>query len=486
MYNFTEYIDNILGLRNQSKKIVLLIALLAIALLIRIYGLGDHSIWLDEAGTASLVETYLGSGNPKYPSGVESERSMPFIIATAASVYLFSLDSFALRLPSVIFAVLTIVVTYFWSESLFEGNMVLVAPAILSFSSWHVAMSQNARMYMMFQFLYLCTFFLVYKYLCTNRKILIISAAVFASLSALTHVTAYVLPLTIPLVLYISSEEKPRSAYIFGFIIAISTAFIAQGYYFEFSDVLSRFTPNIVSSYSHLTWLIFNIPLVTVAGAYGLVKSFNQNRNLFYVCSLGVIPPSLVYYFLVELPASRYLFFTLTFLALLSSYGLNIMLKRHCISGKKAYAVVVVFIVVSIGVSGNPMSHELGSHSPQPDFKSAYNSISPQVSEDDTLIAGRPLVASYYLENPDYVLWETHLDKGSKSYVNGTDLYTGSTFINNKDDLEQVITGNSSGWIVATENVQKGMPQQMSTQIKSLELVEKSKDIRVWRFSNKK
>jgi hypothetical protein len=364
--------------------------------------------------------------------------------------------------------------------------MVLVAPAILSFSSWHVAMSQNARMYMMFQFLYLCTFFLVYKYLCTHRKILIISAAGFASLSALTHVTAYVLPLTIPLVLYMSSEEKHRSAYIFGFVIAISTVFIAERYYFEFSDVLSRFTLNIGSSYSHLTWLIFNIPLVTVAGAYGLFKSFDQNRKLFYVCSLGVIPPSLVYLFFVELPASRYLFFTLPFLALLSSYGLNLILKRHGITDSKAYAVALLFVMISIGVSGNPMSHELGSHSPQPDFKSAYNSISPQFSEDDILISGRPLVASYYLETPDYVLWETYLDKDAKSYVNGTDFHTGSNYIRDKDDLEQVITGNSSGWIVATENVQKGMPQQMSTQIKSLELVEKSKDIRVWRFSKKK
>jgi 4-amino-4-deoxy-L-arabinose transferase-like glycosyltransferase len=466
---------------NPKKKHIALFVL-SLALLVRLYDLGAHSIWVDEAGTASLVETYLATGEAQYPSGMESSRSKPFILVTAASVFLFSLNSFALRLPSVVFGVLSIIAVYVWSKSIFEERMQLMAPTILSLSSWHVAMSQNARMYMMFQFLYLCVFLSIHRYLATRNIVFIVSAAIFAYLSVLTHVTGYVLSFTIPLVLIISSGKLSKLNYILGSILSISTMVVAERYYFDFDYILDTLAVNLATASSHMVWITINIPVMLILSVYGSFRAWDLDTRLFYICSTAVIPPSMIYFFFIDLPASRYIFFTLPFLALLSAYGLKSIIHKYDLTGSKRTLLMILFFLFFIGSSGNPINHELGSHSPQPDFKSAYSLISSQASENDTLIAGRPLPASYYFRNPDYVLWETYLDENHDSYVNGTDSYSGSPFIMNRRELIQTISTERDGWIVATDSVQQGLPDDMRVQIRGLELVKKSEKIKVWRF----
>lgn len=119
--------------------------ILTAALLLRLINL-NQSLWLDEAINTVYSQKYnfwdfltvysLGDFHPPLYFGI-------LWIWT----HLFGTSEIIVRIPSVIFGILTVWLTYLIGKKLFSEKAALVAAAILAFNPLHVYYSQEARMY---------------------------------------------------------------------------------------------------------------------------------------------------------------------------------------------------------------------------------------------------------------------------------------------------------------------------------------------------
>jgi mannosyltransferase len=125
--------------------------ILVIAFFLRFIAI-NQSFWLDEAinvnnaanlSLKSLVLDYsLSDFHPPL-----------FHILLRGWILLFGSSEIAVRMPSLIFGIGTVFVTYLIGKKLFEGKTALIAATLLATAPLHVYYSQEARMYMLAAFL---------------------------------------------------------------------------------------------------------------------------------------------------------------------------------------------------------------------------------------------------------------------------------------------------------------------------------------------
>lgn len=135
--------------RLSNKIIFFLILLLAILLRLVKLGLAPAGVNQDEALAAYESYSLLHFGvdswgyhNPVYlaawgsgMNALESYLMMPFIA-------LFGLQTWAIRLPQALVAILSIVCFYFLLKELFDEKMALIGMAVLTITPWHIMLSR--------------------------------------------------------------------------------------------------------------------------------------------------------------------------------------------------------------------------------------------------------------------------------------------------------------------------------------------------------
>jgi mannosyltransferase len=141
---------------------LLLIMILALAL--QIYGLESKSLWHDELGTLTN-----SSPNGSWLDVVRNPLTIPTIPKPPlyfAVIHLFlAVDSsvFAVRLPSLIFALLTIPILYIVGKAIFDRQVGLLAAFLLAISPLQIRYAQEARMYSMLTFFSLLSLYLFWR-----------------------------------------------------------------------------------------------------------------------------------------------------------------------------------------------------------------------------------------------------------------------------------------------------------------------------------
>lgn len=141
----------------KNKKLLIIILLgfiIFVAAVLRLYQLGSVPVspdW-DEAALGYNAYSILETGKDEYG------KSFPIILQSFAdykpalymylaipSVAMFGLDTFAVRLPSAIFGILTVLATYFLVLELFKRrDIALVSAFLLAISPWHIQFSRVA------------------------------------------------------------------------------------------------------------------------------------------------------------------------------------------------------------------------------------------------------------------------------------------------------------------------------------------------------
>jgi hypothetical protein len=135
--------------------LVALVAIVSLALALRLYNLGQPSFWNDESDTGLQALGLLQKGIPQLPSGrVEYEAILsPALIALAWIVG--GQSDLSARVVSVIFGASTIVIIFLVGRVAWGPGAGLLASLKLGLSTWNLAWSRQARMYAQFQFFYL-------------------------------------------------------------------------------------------------------------------------------------------------------------------------------------------------------------------------------------------------------------------------------------------------------------------------------------------
>lgn len=138
---------------------IALISIIILSFILRFYRLGSipASLNADEAAIGynafSILKTGRDEYGQKFPLAFRSfddYKAPLYIYLTVPSIAVFGLNNFAVRLPSAMLGVLTVVFTYFFVKELFRyelrvtGYPSIVSSFFLAISPWHIHFSRSA------------------------------------------------------------------------------------------------------------------------------------------------------------------------------------------------------------------------------------------------------------------------------------------------------------------------------------------------------
>lgn len=131
-----------------------LLAMMALGTVIRALNLGYPTLFMDEYDHVYAAKSINEIGKPLLPSGQPYTRALPYTHMVAASFRLFGMNETSARLPSLVFGVLMIPVTFVLGRLFFSAGVGLLAALLVTCLVLPVEWSRACRMYTLFAFLY--------------------------------------------------------------------------------------------------------------------------------------------------------------------------------------------------------------------------------------------------------------------------------------------------------------------------------------------
>jgi len=139
-----------------KKFVILLIFILLIGGIFRFYHIDKRSLWYDEY-------TYIGSGiiyelpNKNFKTviiEIAEDRHAPlYYLILSIWIGVFGDSELALRIPSVMFGILSILIIFYIGKELFNHKVGLISSFLLSINLIHIIFSQEGKMYSLLLFL---------------------------------------------------------------------------------------------------------------------------------------------------------------------------------------------------------------------------------------------------------------------------------------------------------------------------------------------
>ena len=185
---------------------LLLMLVTAAGLFLRLYGLGNASISMDEAVdiflaglSVSDIWAYIANGFIFHP---------PLFYWIQHVVLLFGNGEFIVRLPSALYGALTIPVVYLLGKEFHSRDVGILAAGLLAVSPFHIFYSQDARPYTMM--LLFCALALVYfmEAMKTDRGDAWVMFGIISGLSV--WIVFYAAVLTFSLLLFVVIDRRRR------------------------------------------------------------------------------------------------------------------------------------------------------------------------------------------------------------------------------------------------------------------------------------
>ena len=166
--------------------IVCLVAIF-IGVLARFDALGTWCLAVDEFYIAKSVELIQQKGIPLYPDGGMYWRGLLFQYFEVASAGLFGLNEYALRLPAVLFNLLTIPPLYLLGRKRIGNAGAFLLVAFFCVSIWEVEFARFARMYSMFQCAFLWFLYYFHEGFFLGQRRAILWSYAIASISTVIY-----------------------------------------------------------------------------------------------------------------------------------------------------------------------------------------------------------------------------------------------------------------------------------------------------------
>lgn len=190
-------------------------AVLILGLLVRLVSI-NQSLWLDETINVLAARDYgFWDFVTRYPVA-DFHPPLYFAILWVWE-RLFGISEIAVRVPSVIFGVLTVFLTYLIGKKLFSKKVGLLASLFLSVAPLHVYFSQEARMYSLAAFAAALTSFFLVK-LIKGERWGGVGYVLSVGLLLYSDYLAYLL-LPVHLVWVILFQRKMLKSYLFSLVV---------------------------------------------------------------------------------------------------------------------------------------------------------------------------------------------------------------------------------------------------------------------------
>jgi 4-amino-4-deoxy-L-arabinose transferase-like glycosyltransferase len=200
---------------------VFLILLVAAGFYLRIRNLGYLSFWGDDGHTVIGTLSILKHGYPLLPSGYVLFHSILDYYLNVIPVLIFGPTEFAFRLTSVVFGCGTIILVYFAGKELINKFAGFLAAAAITFSTWYIYFSREARYFSALQFFFLISVYFFYKGFVKEQKPFRILAVIFFILSPLIHGNAFFLIFAFIALIFYKGRRFFRRQTIIPFLIIL-------------------------------------------------------------------------------------------------------------------------------------------------------------------------------------------------------------------------------------------------------------------------
>ena len=221
---------------SRSLSRICLVAIIAIALLVRVVGLSrvPPPLFRDEAekgyNAYCLAKTGRDSEGRRLPLFINAfgtRTSAIYQYATTPFVALFGLEVWSVRLTAALVGVATVLLLFLLARALFDTPTALVAAAILAVSPWHVCFSRWAQQGIFLPLFFTAATWAVVRFRQGWRPGLLIAAAAIA-LAAYAYAVGRVLaPLFLLLLVFVARREIAQRkgwAVAAAFVLAILVA----------------------------------------------------------------------------------------------------------------------------------------------------------------------------------------------------------------------------------------------------------------------
>ncbi len=316
---------------------------------LRIADIGRYTFWTDEFFHVFSAKSLLETGSPALPSGIPYTRSMAYTYIVSLFFKVFGVNEAAARMPSVIFGLAMIVVTYFMVSRILSRNAGIISAFLVAVSPVFIVWSVQCRIYTLFFSLYLfCIFYFYYVFermakddttLLSRDTIMkyLIFSAVFIFSFSVHELSLFLVPsvlayCAVMAVFPLFQEGLPaffRSKYFkLAVLIAIAAAAMmlfnvmgAKGLLLDFSKnpLVSREndTPNI-NFYRELIQRIYPTFYYFFPLALFILILKKRREGIFLGCAF--LAPLLVLSYMFAYRGLRYLVFILPFLLITVSY----------------------------------------------------------------------------------------------------------------------------------------------------------------------
>ena len=157
-------------MRQSLKKgdLIILALFLVIAFLLRIWKLGEESIWIDELFTYRVIQSHTPHEFLQTLKTQEANPPLYFLLLKGWRK--FWGDIFGLRLFSVILGTISIAVVFFFYRKIMPRIYAILATALFTFSPFHIWYSQEMRSYSLLVFFVLLSSYSLWEWLENNKR----------------------------------------------------------------------------------------------------------------------------------------------------------------------------------------------------------------------------------------------------------------------------------------------------------------------------
>lgn len=220
----------------MKRYLILLFCIVLLGTILRIFYLGKtpNSLEWDEVALGYDAYSILKTGKDQFGKFLPNNfRSLDdykpplYVYLTIPSVAIFGLSEFSTRLPSAIFGIFAIILTYLLCLELFKSQsnqnkqaVALISSLFLAISPWHLQFSRAAFETNLSVTVTLAAVVCFLKSISSSRKIYFLFSAFFFGLALFSyHSTRVVTPLILLFLLLTFKKQLPKLKYLAGFFI---------------------------------------------------------------------------------------------------------------------------------------------------------------------------------------------------------------------------------------------------------------------------
>lgn len=358
--------------------------ILLLGLILRLINI-NQSLWLDEAINISYAQKF---DLPGYlTSYLLGDFHPPLYFAVLwIWTHIFGFSEIASRMPSLIFGLGTIFVTYLIGRQ-YSKNVGLISALLLSFAPLHIYYSQEARPYALAAFsVTVCSYFFL-KFLKSNSKISLVLAISLSLVLYSDYVAYFIFPAHF--IYLFATQKKKVKNYLYSLAIGVALflpwLFVFPSQIKNGLDLSERVTgwKEVVGGTNikefALLWIktligritfenkLIYIILVSVTSAvylYVFQKVRKDFKQFSYLTAWCVVPPILAFLFSFFIPVFSYF----RLLYILPAFYLLLSLGIEKFSKKTKWIILAGILLIQLSFS---LAYLLNTDHHREDWKSA-------------------------------------------------------------------------------------------------------------------